>query len=73
MDNPVGTLILVAVIVGIILAVREVNCWYWKINERLHIAEETQTQLGQLKEMVEDLSARLITKSSPLEDTNGSE
>lgn len=45
MDSVVSTiLITVVILVVVFLILREVNCWYWKINERIHLQNE-QNQL----------------------------
>lgn len=34
-----------AFIILIFLSIREINCWYWKINERLSILKEIKNLL----------------------------
>lgn len=46
MDQWTGALLLtLAVFVGIFLLLREVFCWYWKINERISLQRETNRLL----------------------------
>ena len=37
------------IVVVVFLILREVNCWYWKINERLQIQKESLEALKDLK------------------------
>ena len=34
-------IVMLLVIAGIMLVIREVNCWYWKINKRVELAAES--------------------------------
>ena len=38
-------IIAIAVLVVVFLILREVNCWYWKINERITLQQETNSLL----------------------------
>ena len=54
-----GTLILFA----IFLALREFNCWYWKINQRIKLQEENNLLLKRLIEKNEKQKApEVITR-----------
>ncbi|MFP3868479.1 MAG: hypothetical protein ACLFUU_09990 [Desulfobacteraceae bacterium] len=44
-----STLIIILVAIGIFFLLREVNCWYWKINERIMLLEEILTRLENLE------------------------
>lgn len=44
----VGTLIAI----GIFFALREVFCWYYKINERIHLQKETNRLLKELTKAI---------------------
>lgn len=44
-------LLILALVVFIILGVgRELNCWYWKINERLKVEQEIRDTLKTIAE-----------------------
>lgn len=48
--NAISTMIIMLlVIAGIMLVIREVNCWYWKINKRVELAEKTNSEIRALK------------------------
>jgi hypothetical protein len=70
-DNPfVMYLVVFAVSMLLFLALRGFNCWYWKINERIALQQETNDLLKQLvkqntlvespKTILEDDYARLF-------------
>ena len=42
-------IIMLLVIAGIMLLIREVNCWYWKINKRVELAEKANSEIRALK------------------------
>lgn len=42
--------LLVAGAVGVFLLLREFNCWYWKINQRLALLEEILARLERLEQ-----------------------
>jgi hypothetical protein len=47
--NPLAlTIVVIAVLLIVFLLFREINCWYWKVNERL--AEQRRT--NELLEML---------------------
>jgi len=71
LDNPyVIYLFVIVVSVIILLALRGFNCWYWKINERIALQQETNDLLKELinqnievessKTILEDDYARLF-------------
>ncbi len=41
-------LAIVVIFVVVFWALREVNCWYWKINKRIELQEETNVLLKQI-------------------------
>jgi hypothetical protein len=70
-DSPFVTYLVVFVVSMILfLALRGFNCWYWKINERIALQQETNDLLKQLvkqntlvespKKVLEDDYARLF-------------
>ena len=70
-DSPFVTYLVVFVVSMILfLALRGFNCWYWKINERIALQQETNDLLKQLvkqntlvespKTILEDDYARLF-------------
>jgi hypothetical protein len=40
--------IILAVIVSIFIILREFNCWYWKINQRIELMKENNDLLREL-------------------------
>ncbi|MBW1917578.1 MAG: hypothetical protein JRI57_06095 [Deltaproteobacteria bacterium] len=44
-----STLIIILLAIGIFFLLREVNCWYWKINERIILLEEILTRLENME------------------------
>ena len=71
LDNPyVMYSFVIVVSVIILLALRGFNCWYWKINERIALQQETNELLKELinqnievespKKILEDDYARLF-------------
>ncbi len=50
-------LIALVVVILIVLAFREVNCWYWKINKRIELHEETNYLLERLLENTQKKNA----------------
>ena len=61
-----GTLSLTTLVIGLIicvlvyLALREVNCWYWKINRRIELQEETNELLKKLIEKNEIKKGKIV-------------
>ncbi len=45
----------VLIVIGIILLIREIVMWYWKINQ---IVENQEEEIRLLKKLVEKISAR---------------
>lgn len=43
------TVIIIIVALGLVFLLREVACWYWKINERIALLEEILTRLENLE------------------------
>ncbi|HCC07270.1 MAG TPA: hypothetical protein DEP72_03760 [Clostridiales bacterium] len=43
-----NVIIIILVIIGIILLIREIVCWYWKINKHIEIMKEINSNLGEL-------------------------
>lgn len=41
-------LIVIFVLIGLFLLLRELNCWYWKINERIDLQKEQNQLLRQI-------------------------
>ena len=49
MDSAVSTiLITIAILAVVFLILREVNCWYWKINERISLQREQNSILEKI-------------------------
>lgn len=47
-------LVFLGISIGIFLLLREVNNWYWKINERIALQKETNALLKKLVEQEKD-------------------
>ena len=58
--NPVfiGILVILGIILIIIL-VREVNCWYWKINDRIKKMDQISSDLDDIKTLLEENNKHL--------------
>ncbi len=49
MENLLSTiLIVIAILIVVLLLLREVNCWYWKINQRISLMEKQNKLLEKL-------------------------
>jgi len=66
MENVLLTIIIVIVILMVVfLVLREVNCWYWKINERISLQQEQNFILKKiLKELKNDPKSKQKSTSS---------
>lgn len=48
-DETIITIVIaLAIIVIVFIALREINCWYWKINERAELQRKTNALLEKL-------------------------
>jgi hypothetical protein len=66
------TIVIIAIVVIIILFLlfREINCWYWKINERISLMEEQNSLLRKLlsgNNVQEEIETDIIEKT-PIEE-----
>ena len=69
MDNAVSTvLIVVVILVVVFLILREVNCWYWKINERVSLQKE---QNSILKKILKELNNEPKSKNKKTSQKKG--
>jgi hypothetical protein len=52
--------VIIGVIIFIVLflILREVNNWYWKINERISLQNETNEHLKKLTKAIEELNSK---------------
>jgi hypothetical protein len=63
MENYLIYVILILVIAfAIFLILRELNCWYWKINKRINLMEETNKLL---KALVEANKIEFVSEPNP--------
>lgn len=68
-------LILFAIIIVIFLVLREVNCWYWKINERVSLMKKQNLLLQKLiitiknKGQINSLDSEQLSDSDNIEDS----
>jgi hypothetical protein len=46
--NVTGLIVTLIVMILLFLALREVNCWYWKINKKIELQEKTNELLQKL-------------------------
>ena len=44
--------IMLLVLIAIFLILRELNCWYWKINKKIELQEKTNELLGKILEKI---------------------
>ncbi len=74
MDNLVSTiLITVVILVVVFLILREVICWYWKINERISLQKEQNLILNKiLQEFKNKYSLNNNSDTKEVETTNSS-
>lgn len=69
MDNVVSTiLITIVILVVVFLILREVNCWYWKINERISLQKE---QNSILEKILKELKNEPKSKKKSTSQKNG--
>lgn len=69
MDNFSTIIISVVVFVAVFLILREVFCWYWKINERISLQQE---QNGILKKILRELERQSDQGTTPRDEKNTS-
>lgn len=50
----IGLVIYLAVVIGVVLLIREIVMWYWKINRRINLMEENNLLLRRLIEKIEN-------------------
>ncbi len=60
--------IAIAVFIILFLALREVNCWYWKINERIGLQKETNSLLQKMLLSNAQPPERVIIKNTKTGD-----
>jgi len=67
-----ATNLIVTLIVTIVifLALREVNCWYWKINKKVKLQEETNDLLQKLIDQTQKKEAIALTAIESTEQTS---
>ena len=58
--------IVIVVIILVFLALREINCWYWKINERVGLLKEQNLLL---KRIFMQLGGEIIDSNDALSKT----
>jgi len=66
MDSVLSTIIItIVILVVVFLILREVNCWYWKINERISLQNEQNSILEKiLKELKNEPKSKHKSTSS---------
>ena len=60
------TTLLIVLVVGVLifLALREVNCWYWKINRQISLQEETNYLLEKLLKQTSRTEADTVNQTT---------
>ena len=53
-DPALSIAVYILIFVVVFLLLREVNCWYWKINKRLQIEEENNDLLTKILDELRD-------------------
>lgn len=48
MDSAVGFLVVAVIVLFVVLMIREVWCWYWKINEALVVLRNIDSNLQKI-------------------------
>jgi len=59
MESATVIIIMIVVLIILFLIFREVNAWYWKINERIEIQNKTNMLLEKIQKQ---LAAKIIVK-----------
>lgn len=54
--------VVIGVLVALFLLLREVMCWYYKINKRLEVAEETAEYNRKILKVLTEISEKLVNK-----------
>ncbi len=55
LTSPIGWLIILAVIILIFLIIREILCWYWKINEGLDSMNDIKREIATTNTLLRNL------------------
>ena len=61
-DGIITFLIIVVVVICIFFMVRELHCWYWKINARLEALEKIHGTLDDIKRVLDNIERSLGQK-----------
>jgi hypothetical protein len=71
MDTTISTILIVlAILIVVFLILREVNCWYWKINERISILNEQKLVLKEILSIIKPkLSEENVTLDQNVNNT----
>jgi hypothetical protein len=64
MQTLIGVVIGVILVVLVFLLIRELNCWYWKINAALEVLREQRDSLQRLERSMQGV-ARLAASQPP--------
>jgi hypothetical protein len=60
-----GVAVVVLIVALVFLLIREINCWYWKINAALDILREQRNSLQRIEQSMQGV-ARLAASPPPL-------
>ena len=51
----VAVFVIVVITIGLLLAIRELQCWYWKINERRDLLKQILDKLSKAEKVTEPI------------------
>jgi len=63
-------LLILGIAIILFFALREVYCWYWKINKRIELQEETNLLLQKLIDQNQKLSINSFDQTETIEITD---
>lgn len=64
--NVTGLIVTLIVLIILFLVMREVNCWYWKINKKIELQEKTNELLEKL---INQNQRKVENPNNPIEST----
>lgn len=73
-DRAIEILIIIGVLVVLFLVLRELVCWYYKVNERIELQKDSNTILrkilSELKDVTESLEKNKAQENQELFDSD---
>ncbi len=67
-DIVITVILVVLVLVFIFLILREVNAWYWKINQRVHLLERQTISLQKIEFRLDELTGHIPEDNMEVND-----